>query len=71
MQGLGFPNISADGATPPFFNMVNQGLLTNQQFSLWLNPNQSANAAGELTFGGVNHAHYTGQLRTVPLSKQG
>ena len=70
-QGLAFPNISTAGVVPPFFNMVERGLLQQNLFSLWLNPNQTSVAAGELVFGGINAANFTGALTTIPLYRAG
>ena len=63
MQGLAFPQIANEaGGSPPFWNMVNRKLLNNNQFSVWLNPNESALNAGEVVFGGINSNRYTGTL---------
>lgn len=63
MQGLAFPQIANEvGGNPPFWNMVNRGQLNANQFSIWLNPNETALNAGEVVFGGINTARYTGTL---------
>ena len=43
--------------------MVNRKLLDNNQFSVWLNPNETALNAGEVVFGGINQARYSGTLK--------
>ena len=60
-QGLAFPEISIGGATPPFQNMVDQGLVPEPVFSFWLNRNNPEGPGGELTLGGVDPSHYTGE----------
>lgn len=60
-QGLAFPEISIGGATPPFQNMVDQGLVPEPVFSFWLNRNHPAGPGGELVLGGVDPSHYTGE----------
>lgn len=60
MQGLGFPSISIGGATPPFINLVTQGLVKEPVFSFWLNRNEPDQEGGELVLGGVDPAHYKG-----------
>ena len=34
--GMGYPSIATSGATPPFQNMINQGLVSPSVFSFWL-----------------------------------
>ena len=65
MQGLAFPALSRQDVAPPFFQMVKDALLDAPAFSIWFNSNTVAGVspAGELLFGGVNPARYTGQLR--------
>jgi len=67
--GLGFPQLAADGVTPPFYTMVKQGL-TDNYFSVYLS-GQPGNAGGDITWGGVNPARYTGDFVYVPLTKPG
>jgi cathepsin D len=33
--GMGYPSLSISGATPPFQNMINQGLVNSSVFSFW------------------------------------
>ncbi|KAK9863405.1 hypothetical protein WJX84_001676 [Apatococcus fuscideae] len=66
LLGLAFPQIANEaGGSPPFWNMVNRKLLNNNQFSVWLNPNESALNAGEVVFGGINSNRYTGTLNML------
>lgn len=58
--GLGFPTISVNGQPPVFNNMMDQGLVSEQVFAFYLSNKDGA--VGELTFGGVDPAHYTGDI---------
>jgi phytepsin len=66
--GMAWPRISVDGAVPPFFNMISQGLVQEPVFGFWLASKPSADGhGGEMTLGGSDPNHYTGTLTSVPL----
>lgn len=69
--GLGYPQIAADGVKPPFDAMVDQRLVTNPVFSVYLNRDTSGPVGGEILFGGIDKAHYTGAITYAPVTKQG
>ncbi|GAA5841282.1 hypothetical protein JCM3766R1_005013 [Sporobolomyces carnicolor] len=66
--GLGYDTISVQHVVPPFYNMVNQGLLDDPVFSFWLGSDPEQ---GEAVFGGVDKAHYTGDIHYVPVRRKG
>uniref|UniRef100_A0A0P4VJR7 Putative cathepsin d n=1 Tax=Rhodnius neglectus TaxID=72488 RepID=A0A0P4VJR7_9HEMI len=67
--GLAFPSISKDDVTPPFQNLMNQGLLEKPEFSFYLNRNPDEEVGGEIIFGGVDKERFhEDTLNTVPLS---
>jgi len=66
--GLGYDTISVNGIVPPFYEMVNQKLLDEQVFAFYLGDAEDDNS--EVTFGGVNKAHYTGDITTIPLRRK-
>lgn len=71
VQGLAFPNLaSTSGGLPIFFNMIDQGLLDQPLFSVWLSSNPAASPAGAITFGAVNPAHYTGSIQYIPVNSR-
>ena len=67
VQGLGFPSLSNLKTVPVFFNMIDNGDLDAPTFGLYLNPNPTAEPAGEIIFGGVNQTYYAGDLFEVPV----
>ncbi|BFF95372.1 aspartic proteinase A3-like [Drosophila madeirensis] len=72
MFGLGYASISIGGVTPPFYNLVAQGLIKHPVFSIYLNRNgTSATDGGELILGGIDSTLFTGCLTYVPVSQQG
>ncbi|GAA5846218.1 hypothetical protein JCM9279_005863 [Rhodotorula babjevae] len=66
--GLAYDTISVQHVVPPFYNMLNQGLLDEPVFAFWMgsDPDQ-----GEATFGGVDERHYTGKIDYVPVRRKG
>ncbi|KAL1567757.1 AP4A phosphorylase [Salvia divinorum] len=69
--GLGFQEISVGNSTPPWYNMVAQGLVKEPVFSFWLNRNVNDQNGGELVFGGVDTKHFKGEHSYVPVSRKG
>lgn len=69
--GLGYDSISVNRIVPPFYNLVNQGLLDEPVFSFYLG--DTANGDGdqsEVYLGGINKEHYTGNLTRIPLRRK-
>merc|ERR1711881_231392 len=62
--GMGLDDISVDGVETPLRALVNSGKLDEPVFAFYLG---SGGADGELTIGGVNSAHYTGDFTYVPV----
>jgi len=63
--GLAFPILSVNKVPTVFENIVSQGLVDSAEFAFYLG-NESGEK-GELVFGGVDSAHYTGSFTYVPL----
>jgi len=64
--GMGWDSISVDGVPTPLQGLMGTGELADPSFAFFL----GNNAAGELTLGGVNSAHYTGDFNYVPLDSK-
>ncbi|SGY25591.1 BQ5605_C018g08644 [Microbotryum silenes-dioicae] len=66
--GLAYDTISVDHVTPPFYNMINQGLLDDPVVAFYLNAEEQGSVA---TFGGVDSSHYKGKIDYVPVRRKG
>ncbi|KAH7372691.1 hypothetical protein KP509_17G016800 [Ceratopteris richardii] len=69
--GLGFQEIAVDDVTPVWYNMLDQGLVSEPLFSFWLNRDANDDDGGEIIFGGMDSDHYTGNHTYVPVSQKG
>ncbi|XP_010070735.1 PREDICTED: embryonic pepsinogen-like, partial [Pterocles gutturalis] len=66
--GLGYPELAADGLTPVFDNLMNESLLEENLFSVYL----SRDTAGSVViFGGIDESYFTGSINWIPVSYQG
>jgi len=68
--GLGYDTISVNGITPPFYNMIDQGLLDEKVFAFYLSNTADEGSESEAIFGGVNTDHYTGKMTKIPLRRK-
>lgn len=68
--GLGFDTISVNRIEPPFYKMVNQGLLDEPVFAFYLGDANKEGDESVATFGGVDKSHYTGELIKIPLRRK-
>ncbi|KAJ7095425.1 aspartic peptidase A1 [Mycena belliarum] len=66
--GLGYDTISVNHITPPFYSMINQGLLDEPVFSFRVG--SSEEDGGEAVFGGIDPTAYTGSITYVPLRRK-
>ncbi|XP_015989655.2 pepsin A-4 [Rousettus aegyptiacus] len=66
--GLAFPSISSSGATPVFDNLWDQGLVSQDLFSVYLSANDQSGSV--VMFGGIDSSYYSGSLNWVPLSAE-
>ncbi|KAF2071097.1 hypothetical protein CYY_007583 [Polysphondylium violaceum] len=67
--GLAFDTISVNGMPPVFYNMINQGLVSQPLFSFWLSKTPGTNG-GELSLGSIDSTKYTGAITYVPLTNE-
>ncbi|KAI8344849.1 aspartic peptidase domain-containing protein [Chlamydoabsidia padenii] len=73
--GLGYPSLTASNNkgrsssyNPAVFNMVQQKLISNPIFSIYMNKESEAGWAGEIIFGGTDTSKYTGDLVYLPVA---
>ena len=73
--GMGWDTIAVNGVTPPFYNAIAQGLVTENVFSFWLNRDADASgedgAGGEIVLGGVDPNHFTGEHTWLNVTREG
>ncbi|XP_074311743.1 phytepsin-like isoform X2 [Silene latifolia] len=69
--GLGFQEISVKNVTPVWYNMVEQGLVSEEVFSFWISRDPEAEIGGEIVFGGVDSKHFKGKHTYVPITTKG
>lgn len=67
--GLAYDTLAVDHTVPPFYSMVNQKLVEKSVFSFRIGPSESD--GGEVVFGGIDPAHYTGTIEYFPVTKKG
>ena len=68
--GLAFDGISVNHITPVFQTVVEEGLIKDPVFGVYLNRDLSSQMGGEISFGGNDTNHFSGQCVTVPLLKE-
>ncbi|XP_053923939.1 pepsin A-like [Cuculus canorus] len=66
--GLAYPSISSSGATPVFDNMMSEGLVTEDLFSVYLSNNEQSGSF--VLFGGIDSDYTTNGITWIPLSSE-
>uniref|UniRef100_G3TG08 renin n=1 Tax=Loxodonta africana TaxID=9785 RepID=G3TG08_LOXAF len=68
--GMGFPAQAVSGVTPVFDNIISQGVLKEDVFSVYYSRNSHL-LGGEIVLGGSDPQYYQGNFHYVSLSKNG
>ncbi|TBU49536.1 endopeptidase [Dichomitus squalens] len=66
--GLAYDTIAVNHITPPFYHLINKGLVDEPVFSFRLG--SSEDDGGEAIFGGVDDSAYTGKIQYVPVRRK-
>jgi len=71
--GLAFQAASTAKIVPLWQNMLNEKLITNSYFSIWLNSGtiNPLSSGGEIYFGGIDSSKYSGTILYVPVGTFG
>jgi len=66
--GLAYDTIAVNHIAPPFYKMMDEGMLDAPVFSFRLG--SSEDDGGEAVFGGIDDSAYTGKLHYVPVRRK-
>ncbi|XP_010007840.1 PREDICTED: pepsin A-like [Nestor notabilis] len=66
--GLAYPSIASDGATPVFDNMMSEGLVARDLFSVYLSKDESSGSF--VLFGAIDPYYVTNGITWIPLSAE-
>ncbi|KAI8324206.1 endopeptidase [Martensiomyces pterosporus] len=69
--GLGYDTISVEHVVPPFYHMVNRGLVDESVFSFYLSDTSKGGDDGEMILGGVNKDRFVGDLQWANVRRKG
>jgi len=66
--GLAYDTIAVDHVVPPFYHLVNKGLLDEPVFAFRMGASEED--GGEATFGGIDTSAYKGKLTYAPVRRR-
>ncbi|CAD5232187.1 unnamed protein product [Bursaphelenchus xylophilus] len=68
--GLAFQALAVNNAIPPLVNAINQNLLNQSLFSVWLaGESSNSSAGGAFTYGGIDTEHCADEINYVNLTR--
>nr|AAZ92540.1 aspartyl protease 1 [Coccidioides posadasii]AAZ92541.1 aspartyl protease 1 [Coccidioides posadasii] len=68
--GLGYDTISVNKIVPPFYNMINEGLIDEPVFGFYLGDTNKEGDDSYATFGGVDSSLFSGEMIKIPLRRK-
>ena len=69
--GLGHDVVAVNHIVPPFYNMINQGLLDEPVVSFYFGNSSAKDDRSQVTFGGIDRRYYTGEIVRIPVCRKG
>ncbi|XP_062451261.1 embryonic pepsinogen-like [Rhea pennata] len=66
--GLGYPSLATSEIMPVIHNMMKEGLVEQNLFSIYLSQETTGSV---VTFGGVDESYFTSPINWIPVSYQG
>jgi cathepsin D len=70
--GLGYPQIAVDGVEPVVNTMIDQSLLKEPLFGVYMTKtDEDGEVGGSLTLGGIDSTRYEGAISYFPVTKHG
>lgn len=67
--GLGHDTVAVNNIRPPFYNMIDQGLLDQPVFSFYIG-DTSKGTNSTCTLGGIDESAYEGKMVKIPLRRK-
>ncbi|KAJ7332987.1 hypothetical protein JRQ81_015167 [Phrynocephalus forsythii] len=68
--GMAYSSLAVGRATPVFEKMMQENLLSQPLFSLYLSRQPSSQHGGEIIFGGVDTHYFSGQIHWAPVTRE-
>ena len=69
--GLGHDIVAVNHIVPPFYNMIDQGLLDEPVVSFYFSNCSAEDDESRVTFGGMDRNHYAGEIVKLPMRRKG
>ncbi|MCJ1379203.1 Vacuolar protease A [Xylographa soralifera] len=69
--GLGHDIVAVNHIVPPFYNMINQGLLDEPVVSFYFGNSSAEDDESQATFGGIDRNCYEGEIVKLPMRRKG
>jgi saccharopepsin len=68
--GLAYDRIAVTGAVPPVYRMIEQSLLKEPLFGVYMGDTNKGNEGGSITFGSIEPSHFTGSINWAPVVRK-